>query len=130
MQKSLLDEIDCLVEKQGYASRSDFLRRIARKALVEEEHKTSDRSVIGTLTLLYEHENINIGHALNDLQHQFLDEVISSLHVHLDNANCLEILVLRGSSQQARNLAKRMQSMRGIKLAKLVLARSCQKQGG
>ncbi len=130
MQKSLLDEIDCLVEKQGYASRSDFLRRIARKALVEEEHKTSDRSVIGTLTLLYEHENINIGHALNDLQHQFLDEVISSLHVHLDNANCLEILVLRGSSQQVRNLAKRMQSMRGIKLAKLVLARSCQKQGG
>lgn len=33
---------------------------------------------------------------LTDLTHVYLGKIISSMHVHLNEHNCLEVLVLRG----------------------------------
>lgn len=124
MEQSLLTQIDRLVEEEGYSSRSEFLRRLARDAVIQAEYQIEDREVVGTLTLLYEHRNVNLGHVLNSLQHDYPHVVSASLHVHLDTDDCLEVLVLNGSSHRVRELARELYRLRGVKLAKLSLAHS------
>ncbi len=129
MPRNLLEQLDKLVDEQGYSSRSDFIRRLARQALVQREFESGNEQVVGTLTLVYEHRRVNLGHKLNDIQHKHLSVVISSLHVHLSGDDCLEVLVLQGESQQVRALADDLKCLRGVKLAKLSVASSAGPDG-
>jgi len=126
MEQELVDQVDGVVERLGYASRSDFLRRAARAAVVQAEAETVDAWVVGTLTLVYSHRQANIGHALNDQEHQHLQAVTATLHVHLDRDECLEVLILQGLSDEVRRLADALGAMRGVKLARLSVVTSRQ----
>ncbi|MFO8060420.1 MAG: nickel-responsive transcriptional regulator NikR [Bacillota bacterium] len=122
MERSLLQRLDRVIEEKGYSSRSDFLRRLARAAVVEAEFESQEKEMVGTLTLLYQHEHVNLGHALTSAEHGHLGTVTATIHVHLDEGNCLEVLVLQGSSRHIREIADEIASMRGVKLAELSLA--------
>ncbi len=122
MERSLLQRLDRVIEEKGYSSRSDFLRRLARVAAVEAEFESQETEMVGTLTLLYQHEQVNLGHALTSIEHGHLGTVTASLHVHLDAGDCLEVLVLQGHSSHIREIADQIASMRGVKLAELSLA--------
>lgn len=124
MEQSLLQEIDRLVEERGYASRSDFLRRLARRAVTQRKFEDEEQRVIGTLTLLYEHSRVNLGHELTTIQHDYARAVASSLHVHLSHDDCLEVLVLQGSSRDVRELADQLRRLRGVKFSELSVAAS------
>ncbi len=122
MQQSLLERLDHVIEEKGYSSRSDFLRRLARGAVVEAEFEDQEAELVGTLTLLYQHKHVNLGHALTSTEHGHLGTITASLHVHLDEGDCLEVLVLQGRSCHIREIADQIGSMRGVKMAKLALA--------
>ncbi len=124
MEQSLLQEIDRLVEERGYASRSDFLRRLARRAVTQRKFEDEEQRVVGTLTLLYEHSRVNLGHELTTIQHDYARAVASSLHVHLSHDDCLEVLVLQGSSRDVRELADQLRRLRGVKFSELSVAAS------
>jgi len=124
MEKDLLKKIDELVKREGYSSRSDYLRRIARKAVNRAEFEKDDQPAIGTLTLLYEHQTVNLGHELTKIQHSCTDIITSSLHVHVSPKNCLEILILRGHSGRIKHLANELKRLRGVKFSDLSIAGS------
>ncbi len=124
MEKSLLEDIDRLVEDRGYASRSDLIRRLARRAVTERKFEDEEQVVVGTLTLLYEHSRVNLGHELTRIQHDYANAVASSLHVHLSSDDCLEVLVLSASSRDVRELAEQLRCLRGVKFSELSVAAS------
>lgn len=116
----LLSQFDELIAEKGYATRSEALRDIIRNFIVESKWESSDAEVVGTLTIVYKHSAHDLSDALTDLQHQHLSEIICATHVHMDEHNCLETIVMRGKSEVIRNISDRLISAKGVKHGKLV----------
>ncbi len=115
LDSTLLASFDALCEKNSYANRSEAIRDLIRKALVEDSWNTAQNEAAGTLTLVYDHHKSDISKRLTALQHDAHDCIIATLHVHLDHHNCLEVLVLKGEAERIRQLANALISIRGVK---------------
>ncbi len=120
----LIRKFDALIERKGYATRSEAIRDMIRDRLVEEEWGKENRETVGTITIVYNHHTRELDHALNDMQHRSFHRIISALHVHLDAHNCLEVLVVRGKSREIRHIADRLIGTRGVKHGKLTMTTS------
>ncbi len=117
----LLASFDGLIEKQGYENRSEAFRDLIRDRLVRAESEQPNKEVVGTLTLVYDHHQRNLTERITNLQHDHHGVVVSTLHVHLDHHNCLEVLILRGKSKVVRQLADLLVSIKGIQHGQLAV---------
>lgn len=110
----LLSKFDELIEAKGYQNRSEAIRDLIRKFLVEKEWE-EDEEIIGTVTIVYNHHTRELPDTVTEFQHHHYRSILSSLHVHLDPDNCLEVIVLRGRAGEIRRFADRLIGTRGIK---------------
>ena len=120
MDIRLLARFDQLIDEKGYSNRSEAIRDLIRDELVEQSWEEEDKETVGTITLVYDHEIRDLTEKLIDYQHQVHGAVISSLHVHLDKHNCLEVLVVKGKGREIKKVADRLIGTRGVKHGKLV----------
>jgi CopG family nickel-responsive transcriptional regulator len=118
--QELADAFDARIQRKGYRTRSEAIRDIMREYLVNEAWQSERGEVVGTVTIVYDHERRELTHTLTELQHHHQSAVICSTHVHLDEHNCLEVVVLRGKAAQVRTIADRLISTKGVKHGKLV----------
>jgi CopG family nickel-responsive transcriptional regulator len=118
IEPHLLKRFDREIEKKKYWNRSEAVRDLIRDYLVEHEWK-ENRRVIGTITLLYDHHVRDLTRVLTRHQHQHHSRVLSTLHLHLDERYCLEVLVVKGTSKQVRELADLLIGTRGVLHGKL-----------
>jgi CopG family nickel-responsive transcriptional regulator len=121
IDSQLMKKFDALIARKGYENRSEAIRDMIRDGLVEQEWEAEDRETVGTITLVYNHHTRELDHALTDMQHRFYQQIISALHVHLDAHNCLEVLVVKGTSQEIKRIADRLIGTRGVKHGKLAM---------
>lgn len=123
LNPKLLKKFDTVMKEIGYTNRSEAIRDLMREAVVSSEwDKGGD--VVGALTLVYDHDMRGLTDKLTDLQHEHHANVISSMHIHLDEHNCMELLVLRGPAKEVRKVADSLISSRGVKHGKLVTSTS------
>jgi CopG family nickel-responsive transcriptional regulator len=116
----LVDTFDRLIEGKGYRTRSEAIRDLMRDALVESEWESNAGEVVGTVTIVYNHEVREISRVLTQLQHRYLDAIVCTTHVHMDEHNCMEVLVVRGAAAEVQAIADKLISTRGVKHGKLV----------
>ena len=121
LEKSLLKGFDGLITKKGYASRSEAIRDLIRDSLVKEEWKYGNKETVGAISIVYSHDTRELSDTLNDIQHNFHSSVVSSLHVHLDHHNCLEVIIVKGKGSEIKKIADRLIGTRGVKHGKLSL---------
>jgi len=119
IDSQLIKKFDALIARKGYATRSEAIRDMIRDSLVEQEWEAEDRETVGTITIVYNHHTRELEHALTDMQHKSFHQIVSTLHVHLDAHNCLEVLVVKGMSREIRKIADRLIGTRGVKHGKL-----------
>ncbi len=123
LEKSLLEEFDKLTIKQGYKSRSEAIRDLVRMQLSEESLENPKSKAVAAVFLVYDHHSTKLSDSLIDLQHSHTlthsMQVISSLHIHLDEHDCLEIIVLRGQVGEIKKIGENILSMKGVKLGKI-----------
>jgi CopG family transcriptional regulator, nickel-responsive regulator len=117
----LLAKFDQLIESRGYTNRSEAFRDLIRDELVEQTWQRPDSSVVGTVTLVYDHHVRLLNEKLTDLQHAHFHQILSTLHVHLDHDNCLEVLVVRGKAGQVKKIADALISTKGVKHGRLTI---------
>ena len=117
----LLERFDELVDEKKYGNRSEAIRDLIRQFLVEEEWN-SDEETMGTVTLVYDHHVGDLSEELNSIQHDMVDSIVSSLHVHLTHDMCLEVIVVRGKSSRIRKLADKLIGTKGVVHGKLTAA--------
>jgi len=115
IDQDLLDKFDRLIEKRGYTNRSEAFRDLIRNELIEEIQENSNVEMFGTVTLVYDHHVRLLTDKLTELQHQYHSAVISSLHVHLDHDNCLEVILVRGKASLVQKLANGLIAIKGVK---------------
>jgi CopG family transcriptional regulator, nickel-responsive regulator len=123
LEEDLLQEFDRLIAKRGYKNRSEAFRDLIREALLTETVH-SNKPVVGTLTLVYDHHTPNLSEKLTEAQHSAGASVLAATHVHLDHHYCLEVVIMKGKSKDLQELADHMLALRGVELGKLVLTNS------
>jgi CopG family transcriptional regulator, nickel-responsive regulator len=123
IDEDLLLEFDRLIAKRGYKNRSEAFRDLIREALLTET-VDSNKPVVGTLTLVYDHHVPNLSEKLTGAQHSAGAMILAATHVHLDHQYCLEVVIMKGKSRELQELADRMLALRGVELGKLVLTNS------
>ena len=119
MDQELLKRFDGLILGRGYTSRSEAIRDLIRSELVQEEWSKPGQEVVGTVTLVYEHHAHDLADRLSDLQHRYHEAIVCSTHVHMDQHNCLEVVIVRGPSKKVRAIADALISTRGVKHGEL-----------
>ena len=121
MDEDLLEAFDTLVARRGIATnRSEAVRDLVRDALVDAEWEDSAGEIVGTITMVFDHHASDLSDKLDTLQHAHHERIISSMHVHLDAHNCLEVIVVRRTSAQVRAIADGLLGTKGVKHGKLV----------
>ena len=123
-EPELLRDFDQLIRDKGYASRSEALRDLARRSIIESAIKDDNASVIGTLTIIYDHDAPGVTDRLLHLQHHHHDEIMTTMHIHVDESSCLEVLIVRGRSRAVRALADNIKALKGVKHGELVVTRT------
>jgi CopG family transcriptional regulator, nickel-responsive regulator len=115
----LLDTIDALARRRGYASRSEALRDIVREAITREPSAGGTEPCIATLSYIYEHETRELARRLTTAQHHHHDLSVATLHVHVSERDCLEVAVLKGDVEAVRHFADEVTTQRGVRLSNL-----------
>ena len=122
LNSDLLDKFDDLCLERSYPNRSEAIRDLIRGLLVEEEQQKTDAGEIaGVVTLVYDHHFSDLSQRLVEIQHDDHDVILTSVHVHLDHHNCLEVLILKGQGGAIKRLADRLIATKGVKHGKLTL---------
>jgi len=123
LEDDLLKEFDRLIGKRGYANRSEAIRDLIREALLGEMVE-SNKPVVGTLTIVYDHHVPNLAQKLTEVQHEAGAMILAATHIHLDHHYCLEVIIMKGRGRDLQAIADNMLALRGVELGKLVLANS------
>nr|WP_303652841.1 nickel-responsive transcriptional regulator NikR [Paludisphaera mucosa] len=118
----LLRRFDDYRERHRYPNRSEAVRGLMRAALIDEAIDEGATDAMGVVTLIYDHHATRIAKRLTDIQHEHLEMVVTTTHVHLDAARCLEVILLRGGAALVRRLADDLIGTKGVETGRLVLA--------
>ena len=121
LEKGLLDAFDKLISSQGYESRSEAIRDLIRQQLSSDRLRDDKADAVAAVVLVYNHHATAIMERLTDLQHSHVLKTISSLHVHLDHHDCLEVIVLRGKVGEINRMGEKLVSIKGVKLGRVNL---------
>ncbi len=119
--KEELARFDRHARKRGYKNRSEAIRDLIRQRLVEELQEDPDARMMATLTMIYNHHDHDAQHELTHLQHHAGAMIRSTLHIHMDAENCLEVLILEGKVRLLTRFADAVLSTRGVRHGKMVL---------
>jgi CopG family nickel-responsive transcriptional regulator len=117
----LLAKFDRWMADRGYTSRSEAVRDLIRSALVEAEWQSPTARVVAVLTVIYDHAARDLAQELTEIQHGDHHAILCSQHVHLDDHQCLEAIVMRGPARQLRRLGDTIASTHGVKAGKLTI---------
>ena len=121
IDSDLLDQFDQLIAKRGYTNRSEAFRDLIRDELVQKSWESPESNVVGTVTLVYDHHVRMLNEKLTDMQHEHHRSILSTLHVHLDHDNCLEVLVVKGRVSIVKKIADALISTKGVKHGRLTI---------
>ncbi len=122
LEDDLLEQFDRYCTEQHFATRSEAVRQLIRDKLTAHAWESNSQDVAGTLTLVYDHHRQQVRDHLTSLQHDHMELVVATLHAHLTHDHCLEVIVLRGRAAKLREIAAKLQGLKGILKGELVIA--------
>jgi CopG family nickel-responsive transcriptional regulator len=121
LDSDLLKRFDRSIARRGYTNRSEAFRDLIRDRLVIEKTASPDATVVGTVTLIYDHHAHGVSEKLTALQHAHHALVVSTSHAHLDHESCLEVLIVHGKSAKVEQFADLLIGLKGVQHGRLVM---------
>lgn len=121
LEEDLLTKLDELVVKQQFPNRSQAIRNMIKKNLVEEKWEGNE-NVAGAIVLVYDHHKRELQNKSTTFQHNYHDLILSVQHVHLDHNHCLETIAVKGKADKLISLANQLIALKGIHHGKLIMS--------
>jgi CopG family nickel-responsive transcriptional regulator len=122
LDSDLLERFDDFIARLGYTNRSEAFRDLIRDRLVAERTAAPNTTVVGTVTLIYDHHAHGVTEKLTELQHANHELVVSTSHAHLDHDSCLEVLIVHGKSGRVEEFSGRLIGLKGVQHGRLVMS--------
>jgi len=121
ISKDLVREFDELSKSIGHPNRSKAVSEAMREFLANKRWDLTEKGTVpGVILVTYDHHSRGVNKALTELQHDFPDVVNATMHIHLSKHTCLEVIAFKGEAGRVRNLAKTLQSQKGVLNLKLL----------
>jgi len=121
LDEQLLEQFDGYIRPRGYSNRSEAVRDLIRKVLVNEEWE-QDSEVVGVVSIVYNHHQPQLQEKITELQHTYHNLITSTTHVHMEHHNCLEVTIVKGRVTLVRELAENLMALRGVKDGNLAMS--------
>jgi CopG family nickel-responsive transcriptional regulator len=121
LDSELLKRFDRSIQQRGYTNRSEAFRDLIRDRLVTEQTAAPEATVVGTVTLIFDHHAHGVTEKLTEAQHAHHELVVSTSHAHLDHNSCLEVLIVHGKSAQVAQFADMLIGLKGVQHGRLVM---------
>jgi len=123
LEKELLEELDLYADENNFANRSQAVRHLIEKNIVEKKWHCNN-VVAGAVVMIYDHHKKDILARSNDIQHNYFDVILSSQHFHLNHDMCLEIIAVKGKAKILTELSDKLISIKGVKHGKLIMSKT------
>lgn len=123
LEEELLRELDNYVSGNKFSNRSQGLRHLIEKNIVEKKWQCNN-IVAGAVVMIYDHHKKDILAKSNEIQHHFFDVILSSQHFHLSHETCLEIIAVKGKAKRLTELSDKLIGIKGIKHGKLIMSKA------
>lgn len=121
LDDALMDELDAIIAARGYQNRSEAIRDLARAGIRDASESAENKGpCVAALVYVYDHAARQLSKRLTDAYHAHHELSLASLHVHLDEATCLEVTVLRGTSGEVQHFGEHVIAERGVRHGKIV----------
>jgi len=116
----LLDKFDVIINNRGYSSRSEGIRDAIRGYIRYYDWMNEIKGErAGNITLAYNHKQRGVEDLLANIQHEFIDIIQSTIHVHLDHDHCMEVIILRGEGKRMKEIFENLVKNKGLQHVKL-----------
>jgi CopG family nickel-responsive transcriptional regulator len=122
LEGDLLEQFDRYCREGRFATRSGAIRQLLRETLTSQAWAADAQDAVATLTLVYDHHNTRLTERLLELQHHHTELVVSTMHVHLDHDNCVEVIILRGRAGALQAIGSELRGLKGVHKGEMVLA--------
>ena len=123
LEKELLEELDLYADDNNFANRSQAVRHLIEKNIVETKWQCNN-VVAGAVVMIYDHHKKDILSKSGEIQHNYYDVILSSQHFHLSHEICLEIIAVKGIANKLTELSDKLISIKGIKHGKLIMSKT------
>lgn len=122
LPEELYSELERKVVENRYASRSELVRDLIRRDIVDESWDKEDSEVVAVLTIVYDHHQRELTQKMIDIQHSQFINILCNTHVHIDHKNCLETIIIRGKPSLIEKISNEIGGLKGVKFSKLTKA--------
>ncbi len=121
LDDNLLKRFDDHIKQKDYTSRSKAIVDLIQEDLVKQDW-ISGKEVVGTINLVFDHHKRELSSKLTEVQHNYHSSIISSQHIHLNHADCLEIIVVKGPPKKIKELTNLLKATKGVQTCTLSIA--------
>ncbi|ACP35590.1 putative transcriptional regulator, CopG family [Sulfolobus islandicus Y.G.57.14] len=118
LPKELYRELEDFITRKGIPDRSKIFQIALRNYL--DENREGTEIIYGIINLVYDHEEAS--EALTEIQHEYKDNIISTLHLHVNERLCIEAIAVKGEKSKLVELNNRLGQIRGILKARLLIS--------
>lgn len=122
LQENVLSELDQMVDDCGFESRSQAISEMINRQVAKHKTQLDDAVMVGTINLVYNHSVRGLQKKLTDLQHKYIDEIISSLNVNLVDAQTLGVVLVQGPAKKLKMIADKMITCKGVSTGQLLMS--------
>jgi CopG family nickel-responsive transcriptional regulator len=117
---TLVQKFDSAWRSMHYDNRSKAIHDAIRSFINEYEvTKKTGGKVAGVVLLLYYLDKPGLLEEIVRTQHMFTRVVSSTLHFHLEEHKCLEMIAVEGDTQEIRKLAETLAAKKGVQQVKV-----------
>jgi CopG family nickel-responsive transcriptional regulator len=121
LDDDLMADLDRIIESRGYQNRSEAIRDLARSGILQAaEEADPKQDCIAAVVYVYDHAVRELSKRLTQNFHDHSELSLSSMHVHLDHDQCMEITVLKGKRGKVQHFAEHLIAERGVRHGRLV----------
>ncbi len=123
IEQPLLEALDEYVGDNHFTNRSQAIRHLISKNIVEKKWQCNNR-VAGAITLLYDPKKRDILNQIATELEKYQSEVLSSQRFMLEPDKWLEVVAVKGSASRLTALSDNLISIKGLYHGKLSMSRA------
>ncbi|PKL72454.1 MAG: nickel-responsive transcriptional regulator NikR [Methanobacteriales archaeon HGW-Methanobacteriales-2] len=129
LPKKLLNEFDDVLQDRGYNSRSNGIRDALKDYIIRYQWmKEIEGDRMGVVSVIYDPHSTDVLENIMDIQHSFLEEINATMHIHMSEKKCLEVIVVKGDANGIRDLTEQLMRLNGVEHVKLTTTVSTEKR--
>lgn len=121
LPQKLAQALDEMVDQRGFHNRSQAIAEMIQQSLIHHQQDNDSSIMAGTITLIYDSTKRDLLQKLTNIQHEHIEEVISSQHVFLEGQYIMEVILVQGPVKQLRHITDRMVTCKGVSSGGLTL---------